>query len=54
MKIISITDKAEALIEAIEINISADDTIPLQYINDELQELKEWVKDGKLEERITN
>ena len=50
----SILDKAKDLIKAIEDNTNEVDTIPLQYIVEELEELKEWVKEGKLEERIIN
>lgn len=50
----SILDKARALIRAIEINKSADGTIDIRHIRENLKDLKQWVKEGKLEERITN
>lgn len=53
MKTTSILDKVKELIVAIEINKRADSTIPLQYINKELKELKSWVKEGIIEKRET-
>ena len=48
MKITSILDIAQNLIKAIE-----EARIDTESIRHELYDIKEWVREGKLEERIT-
>ena len=62
MKIESILDIARKLIKAIDENTTSGQieennfcaVIPKQYIADELEELREWVKNGTLEKRETD
>jgi hypothetical protein len=55
MKTTSILDIASCLIDSLLQNVEHVNGVPMvnmQHINDELQELIKWVKEGKLEERI--
>ena len=56
MKIESITDVAQRLLDAIERYKSYNEgfSVELESIKTELDELKAWVKGGILEKRITN